>query len=292
MKPILYVYILLAIALLILLWLFSLKTRRGQRKLQVLKQYRYAHRGLHNARRGIPENSILSYRYVLAGGFGAEIDVRMTKDKHLVVIHDSDLRRLCGVKGRVEDMTLEQLKLLQLQGTHESIPRLEEVLTIFSGKAPLIIELKPEGRNVRSLCERTCRLLEGYQGDYCVESFDPRVLWWLRRNEPFIIRGQLSQNFLRRKEGMRFSLPARLLLTTLLTNLVTRPDFVAYRYEGRNCLSLRTCVELLRGQEVSWTIRSQEDLDKAEAAGAIPIFEGFLPKPKPKEPEKPRAGTA
>ena len=72
MKPILYVYILLAIALLILLWLFSLKTRRGQRKLQVPKQYRYAHRGLHNARRGIPENSILSYRYVLAGGFGAD----------------------------------------------------------------------------------------------------------------------------------------------------------------------------------------------------------------------------
>lgn len=280
MKPILYVYILLAMAALFLLWLFTLKTRRGQRKLQLLGQYRYAHRGLHNARRGIPENSILAYRYVLAGGFGAEIDVRMTKDKRLVVIHDSDLRRLCGVKGRVEDMTLDQLKLLQLQGTHESIPRLEEVLTLFSGKAPLIIELKTEGRNARSLCERVCRLLEGYQGDFCIESFDPRVLWWLRRNEPFIIRGQLSQNFLRRQEGARLGLPARFLLTTLLTNIVTRPDFVAYRYEDRNRLSVRACLELLGGQEVSWTIRSQEDLERAEAAGAIPIFEGFLPKPK------------
>lgn len=280
MKPILYVYILLAIAVLFLLWLFALKTRRGQQKLQVLRRYRYAHRGLHNAKRGIPENSILAFRYVLAGGFGAEIDVRMTKDKHLVVIHDSDLRRLCGVKGRVEDMTLDQLKLLQLQGTHETIPRLEEVLAIFQNKAPLIIELKPEGRNVRSLCERVCRLLERYQGDYCIESFDPRVLWWLRRNEPFIIRGQLSQNFMKRQEGMRYGLPARLLLTTLLTNIATRPDFVAYRYEDRNRLSVRACLELLGGQEVSWTIRSQEDLEKAEAAGAIPIFEGFLPKPK------------
>lgn len=275
-----FLYILLAMAVLFLLWLFALKPRRGQRKLQLLGQYRYAHRGLHNARRGIPENSILSYRYVLAGGFGAEIDVRMTRDKHLVVIHDSDLRRLCGVKGRVEEMTLEELKLLQLQGTHESIPRFEEVLALFAGKAPLIIELKTEGRNVRSLCERACRILEGYQGDFCVESFDPRVLWWLRRNEPFIIRGQLSQNFLKRREGARMSLPGRLLLTTLLTNIATRPDFIAYRYEDRNRLSLRTCLELLGGREVSWTIRSQEDLDRAEAAGAIPIFEGFLPKPK------------
>lgn len=281
MKPILYVYPLLAIAALLLLWLFALKPRRGQRKLRLLRQYRYAHRGLHNARRGIPENSILAFRYVLAGGFGAEIDVRMTKDKHLVVIHDSDLRRLCGVKGRVEDMTLEQLKLLQLQGTHESIPRLEEVLNLFGGKAPLIIELKTEGRNVRPLCERACRLLEGYQGDFCVESFDPRVLWWLRRNEPFVIRGQLSQNMLGRREGMRLSWPARLLLTTLLTNIATRPDFIAYRYEDRNRLSRRVCTELLRGQEVSWTIRSQEDLEKVEAAGGVAIFEGFLPKPKP-----------
>lgn len=271
-------YILAAVNLLLLLWLCSLLPRYGERKLGELRGFRYAHRGLHNARRGIPENSVLAYRYALAGGFGAEIDVRLTKDRQLVVIHDSDLRRLCGVKGRVEEMTLGELKQLRLQGTDECIPLLEDVLSLFCGKAPLIIELKSEGRNYRSLCERVCRMLESYQGDFCVESFDPRVLWWLRRNEPFIIRGQLSQNFLSGGEGGRLSWPGRLLLTGLVTNLFTRPDFVAYRFEDRQRLSMRVCRELLRVQEVSWTIRTQEDIELVESTGGMAIFEGFLPK--------------
>ena len=273
-------YILAAVNVLLLLWLFSLLPRYGERKLGELRGFRYAHRGLHNAQRGIPENSILAYRYALAGGFGAEIDVRLTRDRHLVVIHDSDLRRLCGVKGRVEEMTLEELKLLRLQGTSECIPLLEDVLSLFCGKAPLIIELKTEGRNYRPLCERVCRMLESYQGDFCLESFDPRALWWLRRNEPFIIRGQLSQNFLRGGKGGRMSWPGRLLLTGLVSNLLTRPDFVAYRFEDRQHLSMRVCRELLRVQEVSWTIRTQEDVELVESTGGVAIFEGFLPKGK------------
>jgi len=273
-----YVYVLLILTAIAALWIFALLPRHGHKRLPRLRQYRYAHRGLHNEKRGIPENSILAFRYALAGGFGAEIDVRLTKDKQLAVIHDSDLRRLCGVKARVEDMTMDQLKLLQLQGTNESIPRLEEVLALFCGKAPLIIELKTTPHTCRTLCGRTCRLLETYQGDFCLESFDPRALWWLRRNEPFMVRGQLTQNLLHRQEGMRMGLLSRMLLTGLLTNIATRPDFVACRYEDRNRLSPRVCLRLLKAQEVSWTLRTQEDLEKVESSGGIAIFEGFLPK--------------
>jgi len=264
----------------VLLLLFALKPRYGEKKLAVLRKFRYAHRGLHNDKQGVPENSLLAFRYALTGGFGAELDVHLTKDKRLVVIHDSDLMRVCGVKRKVEEMNLSELRQLRLQDTEERIPLLEEVLPLFCGKTPLIIELKSVNNNHRELSYKVCQMLERYQGDYCLESFDPRVLWWLRRNEPFIIRGQLVENFLKQSEVGTLKLPMRMLLTSLLWNLFTRPDFIACRYADRNMVSTRICREVLRAPEVSWTIRSREEMEEAEKSGAIVIFEGFLPERK------------
>ena len=278
--------ILAALAALLLLWLWAMGTRRGERQMALFKQYRYAHRGLHNIQRRVPENSILAFRYAIAGGFGAELDVRLTKDKRLVVAHDSYLDRLCGVHARVEEQTLPELRRLTLQGTEEKLPLLEEVLPLFERKTPLLIELKVEGNNWRELCAQTCRLLSSYRGDYCIESFDPRVLRWLKLNEPFILRGQLTENFLKPGEAPGYGLLLRLAMTILLPNFLTRPDFIACRYEDRGILPVRLCCGLLKGQEASWTLRSQEELAAAEGAGALAIFEGFLPKKRTEKPQQ------
>ena len=287
-------WILGIIILLFLLWLLSMMPRRGEKQLELFRQYRYAHRGLHNKERGVPENSLLAFRYAVAGGFGAELDVHLTKDKRLVVIHDSYVDRMCGVHGRVEDMTLAQLRELRLLETDQKIPLLEEVLPLFCGKTPLVIELKVEKNNYRELCEKTFQLLATYRGDFCVESFDPRALRWMRRNEPFVIRGQLSENFLEESEVPGLQFVGRFILTMLMCNFLTRPDFVAYRYEDRMNLPARLCCGLLGAQEVNWTIRKQGDLDVVEQAGGIAIFEGFLPAKRPapakapgETPEKP-----
>lgn len=282
--------VVIALAAVFLLWLWAMKPRRRQRQMELFRQYRYAHRGLHNIDRKVPENSILAFRYAIAGGFGAELDVHLTKDKRLVVIHDSFLDRLCGVHERVEEHTLEELRKLTLQGTKEKIPLLEEVLPLFEGKAPLIIELKVENGNYRRLCEGTCRLLSSYRGDYCIESFDPRVLRWLKRNEPFILRGQLAENYAKPGKAPGIPLPARLAMTLLLPNFLTRPDFIAFRYEDRDILPVRLCCGLLKGQEASWTIRHQSELERVEQAGALVIFEGFLPPKRAAQPrEEPQA---
>lgn len=278
-----FVGILLALAL---FYLFALMGRRGEKKLEVLRQYRYAHRGLHNAKQGVPENSFPAFRYALAGGFGAELDVHLSKDKRLVVIHDSDLKRLCGVEGKVEEMDWAQLKQLRLQGTEERMPLLEEVLPIFCGKTPLIIEVKVVNSNYKELCYKLCQMLERYQGDFCVESFDPRAMLWLRRNEPFFIRGQLVENFFKQGEVGGLSKPMKLLLTSLGWNLVVRPDFVACCYAHRDMLPARICREWLKVQEVSWTIRSREEMAVAEESGAMVIFEGFLPEKRKKKTDE------
>lgn len=249
--------------------LFCLLPRRGERKLERLRQFRYAHRGLHNAQRGVPENSLLAFRYAISGGFGIEMDVRLSRDRVPVVIHDGHLQRLCGVEGFVERSTVEQLRQTPLLGSRERIPTLEEALATVKGQVPVLLELKTYKNNVRDLCLKTAQLLESYRGEAAVISFDPRVLRWMRRNEPFLIRGQVLEEAGKGGKTRRAS---------LLANLFTRPDLLLCSFRERQGFFLRFCVDGLKGQEVSWTVQKQEELQAAEAAGAMVIFEGFLPR--------------
>ncbi len=112
---------------------------------------------------------------------------------------------------------------------------------------------------------------------YVIESFDPRCLLWLRRNRPEIVRGQLAQDFLRAPEfASGQGLGTDVLLSQLALDPLTKPDFIAFRFEHRRSPALLR--EKLLGTAIFyWTIRSRADLERAEAEGAQPIFEGFIP---------------
>lgn len=253
-------------------WLFCLAGRKS-RDLSPFAAYRYAHRGLHEA--GIPENSKAAFRAARDAGFGIEFDVHLLKDGNLGVLHDSDLLRITGKPGRIEDLKTEELSSYRLSGTEQTIPTFRDVLEIYCGKAPLIIELKTAGGNAAALTEETLRQLEGYKGLYCIESFDPAVLMHLRRRHPNVIRGQLSENYF--KLPSRLPVILRFLLTYYFDNLLTRPDFVAHRWEHRKSLSLLLIRRLFRIPAVAWTIRTEEDLQQCEKDGWIPIFESIRP---------------
>ena len=74
-------------------WCALLKPRRGQPGWEKFQSARFAHRGLHNADAGIPENSMSAFRAAVERGFGAELDVHLMADGNLAVVHDSDLTR-------------------------------------------------------------------------------------------------------------------------------------------------------------------------------------------------------
>ncbi len=251
-----------------------LKGRKDHPGWAVLRGRRYAHRGYHD-KPAIPENSLPAFRRALERGWGAEFDVHIIKDGTLVVFHDSELKRCAGVDGIIEDLDLAELRKLRLEGTDELIPTFDEVLALFSGKAPLIIELKTYKGNHLRLAEAVCKRLDSYEGPYCIESFDPRAVADVRKLRPDTIRGQLSQDFTNSNEG----LPGyqRIILTSLLMNCLARPDFIAYKFEDRGNRANRRCITRLGLQPVSWTIRSLSDLKTAEAEGCIPIFERFDP---------------
>lgn len=260
-------------------WCALLQPRRGQPGWEKLEGIRYAHRGLHDAGEGIPENSLAAFRAAAAHGFGAELDVHLMADGNLAVVHDSNLKRVCGADVRAEDLTAADLPGYPLMGTEETIPLLPDVLAVFEGKTPLIIELKAEGGNAVPLTDAVMAALAGWNGVYCIESFHPAVLLRLKEKYPEVLRGQLSQNFLKASEVNGLNLSTRFVLTNLLTTAATKPDFIAYKWEDRGNLSLRLMRALYGVREVAWTVRGERTMDRLAKDGVTPIFEGFVPRP-------------
>lgn len=266
--------ILVILLILAMAYFGAVAARVGHPGLKDLRGWSYAHRGLHG--NGLPENSMAAFKAALEGGYGIEFDLHLLKDGNLAVIHDSALKRTTGADGYIEDLTTEDLKNYPLEGTEETIPTFRELLDLYAGKAPLIVELKPERGNHAALCQATCDMLERYKGVYCIESFDPRCVMWLRKNRPQVIRGQLSEDFV--KGDSKMPLALRFVLTHLLMNFLAVPDFVAYKFADRKrSLSVWLCRRLYCAQGVSWTLRSKEDYDIAVKEGWLPIFEGFRP---------------
>jgi len=267
----------LAAIVLLELFLLALQCRRGHPQWKTLRAFRYAHRGYHDKPQ-TPENSMAAFRRAIANFYGVELDVHLMRDGNLAVIHDASLLRTAGVDVLVEDLTAEELKQYRLEGTQEQIPLFSEVLELFEGKMPLIVELKAERGNYNELAEAACKMLDQYRVSYCIESFDPRCLMWLKKNRPEICRGQLSQAFLRHGDGGGQSKLTLFVLQHLLTNFLTKPDFIAYRFEDRNNLCLQWCRKVFKVQEINWTITTKEEMEASEQAGNLVIYERFDPR--------------
>ena len=270
----LLIILLLVLLVLAAVCLLAWKGRTGHPLRPQLDGHLYAHRGYH-CEPDAPENSRAAFRRAVERGFGAEFDVLLLADGGLAVLHDSSLKRMTGADGDVEDLTTAQLKNYTLGRSGESIPTFQETLDIFAGKVPLIIELKTRGNNGAALCRAVCPVLDAYGGPFCIESFDPRVVYWLRKNRPDLLRGQLSCDFLRERNGLPWLQAFG--ITYLMTNLLTRPDFVAYQFRDRRNPANRACLRLWGTAGASWTLRTKAELDAARAEGLWPIFEGFDP---------------
>lgn len=270
------IYVILVFVILLLLavgYVLSTRCGGGHPWLRKMRRYAYAHRGLHDDTK--PENSMSAFRAAVAESYGMELDVHLLKDGTLAVIHDSDLLRVTGQDGKVEDLTAPELWNYRLEGTEELIPTLEEVLDMVNGQVPLIIELKCANNNHEALCQAVCERLDGYKGIYCLESFDPRVVRWLRKKRPDIMRGQLAENYFRSK--IKIPLIMKICMTCQLMNFLTRPHFVAYKFADRERLDNLLVKKLWGAMRVSWTVQNKEDYLQAKKEGWIPIFENFKP---------------
>jgi glycerophosphoryl diester phosphodiesterase len=143
-----------------------------------------AHRGSSSL---APENTLASFRQAIDDGADAvELDVRLTKDGHAVVIHDRELRRTTGTRGRVDDHALREIRALSAGAwfhrkfAAERIPTLDEVFELAAGRCGVNVEIKvdrgdPGGEET---VDRCCRIIRAHRaGEWTlVTSFSNRAV--------------------------------------------------------------------------------------------------------------------
>lgn len=258
------------ILLLIVLYFYMIApSREGRAK--SLNGTLFAHRGLHGD--GVPENSLGAFEAACSQGYGIELDVQLSKDGKVVVFHDDTLLRMTGDARRVDDVDYSEMQTLSLNGKGY-IPTFDEVLRLVGGKVPLLVEIKNGKRN-EELCRKVRDRLRDYKGAYVVESFNPLIVAWMRKNAPEIIRGQLVGP--RKSYKGTVGAVAGIALSGLFLNFKAKPDFIAYDANAKGFITPHIQRMLFKVPMAAWTVREKGKCDACLNAGEMPIFENFNP---------------
>ena len=182
---------------------------------------------------------------------------------------------MCGFDKKLTECSYDELKHYRLAKSDEKIPLFDEVLKVIDGKVPLIVEVKSEGdwkKTAQLMAER----MDSYRGCYCMESFHPFAVKWFKDHRPEIIRGQLSTNYFKDKINRKWY--EKFLLSNLMLNFLTKPDFIAYNHLWKKDFSYTLCRKLFKPENVAWTIKNQKELEEAEKTFDVIIFDSFIPK--------------
>ena len=230
-----------------------------------------AHRGYFNNEAGIPENSLSCFQAAIDKGFAIELDIQLSSDGVAMVFHDADLERMCGVEGKIWDYTAAELQEMKLFGTEETIPTFEETLALINGQVPLLVEYKMDKVDT-AVCAAGQALLDEYDGAYAIQCFDPRALLWYKKNAPEVARGQLAEEYWENEKYEGKAL--YFVLTYMLTNVATAPDFISYKALHKDNLSLNVC-RMLGAKTACYTIKSAEELDYVNNEFDMYIFDSF-----------------
>lgn len=265
------IVILSAFVFFFLVYLFLIMTGSG-REARKYSSVKFAHRGLHGD--GVAENSMSAFRAAVDAGYGIELDVRLSRDGVLVVFHDDDLKRVCGDERLVKDVDASELQKLSLSGTADGVPSFAEVLKLVDGRVPLLVEIKElSGKGVSSAA---AKMLADYKGEFIVESFNPLSLKNFKNQLPGIPVGILSMRFPKEKTfALRFR---NFLLGALLTNVICRPNFIAYQNEDGGRFAVKLLGGVFGAPRFAWTVRSEEEEKAAKKRGFDSvIFECYKP---------------
>jgi len=113
-----------------------------------------------------------AFENAIKHNFNIEIDVHLSKDKKLVVFHDDNLKRVCGVDKLVKNCTLEELKSYRLKETEYQIPTFDEFLELVDGEVGILCEIKGVNPLDNSIVKATIERLKTYKGNIALQSFN------------------------------------------------------------------------------------------------------------------------
>jgi glycerophosphoryl diester phosphodiesterase len=230
--------------------------------LRALTARPFAHRGLHGPR--VSENGMAAFAAAVAGQYGIECDVRLSRDGVPMVFHDAALARMTGAAGAVGDhdaATIDQFALPD----GGCVPRLRDLLHLCGTDTPLLIEIKVDGRRVAPICIAVAEALARRPMTLAaVMSFNPMAVRWFARHRADLVRGLVATE--QKKRGWRGRVGRALALWW------ANPDFIAC--DIRDLPSSLSARMRRRGLPVlTWTVRSDEERERAALHADQIIFE-------------------
>ena len=238
-----------------------------------------AHRGLHNAKKGIIENTAPAFEAAIAKGYGIECDLRPAAGGAPIVFHDDTLNRLVSGKGPVARLTPQDFKRLTYKHSDTRISTFAELLDLVDGQVPLVVEVKSEWDPPdAAFLQKIAKLAVAYQGPLALMSFDPAVMAALKELAPSVPRGLVSGSFKGAGWWNRKISKARgASLRDLLEARPVEPEFIAYQVSELPNPITRFTREVLGLPLFTWTVRNAKDRATAAKWADAMIFEGFEP---------------
>jgi glycerophosphoryl diester phosphodiesterase len=236
-----------------------------------------AHRGLHDASRGIIENMPSAAQAAVDGNFNIECDIQLTADGEAMVHHDDALGRLTEGVGALLTKTAAELRALEFRDTPERMMSLGDLCALVAGRVPLVIEVKSHFDCDRRLVKRMAEVLAEYSGPAVGMSFDPDQVVALRELIPGRPRGIVAEREYTADEWPETSPEQRHGMTHLRHAFRTRLHFVAYWVDELPAAAPWIARNIFGLPLLTWTVRTPEQRARAAQNADQMIFEGFLP---------------
>ena len=236
-----------------------------------------AHRGLHDAARGIIENMPAAASAAIAGDFAIECDIQLTADGEAMVHHDDALGRLTEGSGTLLTMTAAELKAVKFKDTSEQMMTLGDLCALVGGRVPLVVEVKSHFDGDRKLVARMAEVLSSYSGPVVGMSFDPDQVLALREIMPALPRGITAQRTYDDGYWTKLTPAQRDGMLHLRHGLTTQPHFVAFWVNQLPAPAPWVARNVFGCPLLAWTVRTAEQRERAAQYADQMIFEGFVP---------------
>ena len=234
-----------------------------------------AHRGLHDATRGVIENTPSSVAAAIAANYAIEVDLQITADGEAMVYHDDNLGRLTDGSAALKAMGANELRRVPFKATADHMISLSELCDLVAGRVTLVLELKSRFDDDRRLPLRVAEALRGYAGPVAAMSFDPAHIAAIREAAPGLRRGLVAQNRYRPHHQDRSWFRGA---ADYVGNLIrARPQFLAYSVRDLPSPPPLISRSVFGLPLLTWTVRSEEDRTRAGRWADQMIFEGFRP---------------
>ncbi len=236
-----------------------------------------AHRGLHDAARGIIENMPGAALAAISGNFSIECDIQLTGDGEAMVHHDDALGRLTEGSGALLGKSTAELKAVKFRDTLERMMTLADLCALVAGRVPLVIEVKSHFDGDRKLVTRMAEVLASYRGPAVGMSFDPDQVLALREKMPALPRGIVAEREYTAADWPEATPAQRRGMEHLRHAFRTRPHFVAFWVNELPAAAPWIARNIFGLPLLTWTVRTPEQRERAARYADQMIFEGFLP---------------